>query len=490
MEREEVQVTSGAPSLPDDGQRRGNGADVFISYGSDDVALARELRRHLEAGDYSCWMAPDDVSGPKSWAEQIVDAIGSSKVMLVLISATSNQSSHVSKEVDLALGAGIAVLPVRVEDVAPSGALQYLLALAQWIDAFPGGLGPHADEVRRRVAAIIEAETPPAPPTEPIQTTPPPVALPEEPIAAPPQSSPTAPVAEPVPVAEPIPATEPLPAAAAPVQAAPSQRPAPTKPRPWWKRGWVVATAAVIVIVGAAGAIWAFTPDDEPEAPPSSYGDDATLDDLWDGCNGRDWAACDQLAAAAAPGTEYRAFGETCGGVVPGGGGNCADSVEPFTYGDDPELDLMWDECSLGNYEMCQALYAQSPVGSEYEWYGGSCGGTQDEATGCQPDLELEQLAELCAVGTMEACDELFLQAPVGSEYEEFGATCGFTRDPGLTCVYTYGDSLRLDEMWDACAAGDMPLCDMLYQEAPADSEYEWFGGTCGNRTDGADPCS
>ena len=35
------------------------------------------------------------------------------------------------------------------------GYLWDLLALAQWIDAFPGGLGPHADEVRRRVAAII-----------------------------------------------------------------------------------------------------------------------------------------------------------------------------------------------------------------------------------------------------------------------------------------------------------------------------------------------
>lgn len=147
-------------------------ADVFISFGSDDLALARELRTHLEAGGYTCWMAPDDVSGPKTWAEQIVDAIAASKVVLVVISATANQSTHVSKEVDLALEHAKAVLPVRVEDVVPSGALKYLLALAQWIDAFPGPLGPHADEVRRRVAAIVGAGPAAGSPIAPPASTP------------------------------------------------------------------------------------------------------------------------------------------------------------------------------------------------------------------------------------------------------------------------------------------------------------------------------
>ena len=350
-------MTSGARSSPDDGQqgiRAGTGSDVFISYGSDDVAIARELRRHLEGGGYSCWMAPDDVSGPKSWAEQIVDAIAACKVMLVLISSVSNQSTHVSKEVDLALGAGIAVLPVRVEDVAPSGALQYLLALAQWIDAFPGGLGPHADEVRRRVAAIIDAEVPPAAapiPAEPAPA-PAPVTEPPRPAAAavaatPPEATPTASTTPPpVPTAEAD--TEPLPPQAAPVTAAAAIPPptdgTPAKARPWWRRGWAIALGLIVLIAAVGGAIWAFTPDDEPEQPPYTYGDDPTLDLMWDSCNGRDWEACDQLAASAEPATDYRTFGASCGGVVPDGSGNCANSDEPFTYGDDPALDPMWDE--------------------------------------------------------------------------------------------------------------------------------------------------
>lgn len=132
--------------------------DVFISHGSDDADLARRIRVHLEAGGFRCWMAPDDVTGPESWAEQIVEAIHGCRVMLVLISDRANRSPHVSKEVDLAMDAGKPLLPVRVEDVLPKGALQYLLALAQWVDAFPGSMDEHVAAVKSRIVAILGEE--------------------------------------------------------------------------------------------------------------------------------------------------------------------------------------------------------------------------------------------------------------------------------------------------------------------------------------------
>lgn len=36
--------------------------------------------------------------------------------------------------------------------------------------------------------------------------------------------------------------------------------------------------------------------------------------------------------------------------------------------------------------------------------------------------------------------------------------------------------------MWTACQDGEMASCDDLYRFSPADSEYEAFGGTCGER--------
>lgn len=55
-----------------------------------------------------------------------------------------------------------------------------------------------------------------------------------------------------------------------------------------------------------------------------------------------------------------------------------ADEVEefdgPFAFGDDNDLDKLWRECERGIWTSCDDLYLQSPLGSEYEWFGASCG--------------------------------------------------------------------------------------------------------------------
>jgi hypothetical protein len=508
-------ITSGGVSGAVVDDTHTDAVDVFISYGSSDMALAREIRGHLESGGYVCWMAPDDVAGPKSWAEQIVDAIAACKVMLVLVSSVSNASSHVSKEVDLAIEHGKAVLPVRIEDVVPSGALRYLLALAQWIDAFPGPIGPHADEVKRRVAAIV------APDGEaPLDT--------EEEIELPVDKPPQPGV----------------------VPAAPT-----AKGRPWLK--WVAAAAAVAVVAGgiaaallifgnggepyeygddtrldwlwdrcdsgdmascdamveesSAGTDYAFFGETcgervvggggcvergIPTEGPSSYGDDPGLDELWDECNDGDLAACDALSGQAEPDTEYARFGETCGERTDGGG-ECSvpGGVEaPFTYGDDPFFDELWDRCNGEDFGGCMELYELAPVGSEYEQFGGSCGGRSEFPQGCEPLFggfdELDVLAEACAAGAMDACWNLYEVAPVGSEYEAFGLTCGGRTDGLVPCVFTYGDSPYLDELWNACANGEMEACDILYYDSPEGSEYEDFGWSCGWITEDGGNCA
>lgn len=492
--------------------------DVFISYGSGDMALAREIRGHLEVGGYVCWMAPDDVAGAKSWAEQIVEAIAACKVMLVLVSAVSNASSHVSKEVDLAIEHGKAVLPVRIEDVVPSGALRYLLALAQWIDAFPGPIGPHADEVKRRVAAIVSPDD-----------------------TAPPDSSGFEGAASPEP---------PKPAH---VQEEPEKVARPARRR--WPM-WVVLAVAVLVVAGGVVATLLIVGGSEPftygddtrldwlwdrcdsgdmtacdamvaesdggteyslfgqtcgervvgggecaargigDEPPHAYGDDPGLDELWDRCNGGDMGACDSLLAEASPDTEYSWFGGTCGERTDGGG-ECSSrggADSPYTYGDDAYLDRLWDGCNAEDFAACGELYEFSPVGSEYEQFGGTCGWRTEFPQVCEPLFsgagEIDALWGACASGEMEACWNLYLVSPSGSESEAFGLTCGGRTDGNRPCVFTYGDSPRLDDLWDACANGEMEACDVLFIESPEGSEYEEFGWTCGWSTDGGGYCA
>lgn len=45
------------------------------------------------------------------------------------------------------------------------------------------------------------------------------------------------------------------------------------------------------------------------------------------------------------------------------------------TYGDDPVLDALWDQCEAGDGAACDDLYWDSPLGSDYEEFGDTCAG-------------------------------------------------------------------------------------------------------------------
>ena len=64
------------------------------------------------------------------------------------------------------------------------------------------------------------------------------------------------------------------------------------------------------------------------------------------------------------------------------------------------------------------------------------------------------------------------------------------TRATGESEAYTYGDDLELDRLWDACDSGEAWACDELFASAPSGSDYEDFGYTCGRRTEGGDDCA
>jgi hypothetical protein len=57
-------------------------------------------------------------------------------------------------------------------------------------------------------------------------------------------------------------------------------------------------------------------------------------------------------------------------------------SVDPFSYGDDPVLDALWDDCEAGNMQACDDLYDQSVAGSDYDEFADTCGFRQDAGTG------------------------------------------------------------------------------------------------------------
>lgn len=133
--------------------------EVFVSYSEPDRACALELVERVEAHGIPCWVAPRDIAPSTDWAAEIIDAIGAARVMVLVFSASSNESPQVRREVERAVHKRVSVLPFRIEDVLPSKSLEYFLSTQHWLDAFPPPRESHYRALCAHLAVVLS--TPP-----------------------------------------------------------------------------------------------------------------------------------------------------------------------------------------------------------------------------------------------------------------------------------------------------------------------------------------
>jgi hypothetical protein len=129
--------------------------DVFISYASKDKIVADAVCARLEAAGIRCWIAPRDIVAGTSYGEAIIDAIHGAKVMVLVFSSSSNTSAHIPKEVERAVSNGVAILPFRIEDVAPGKSLDYFIGSVHWLDAMTPPMEQHLDALAATVHKLI-----------------------------------------------------------------------------------------------------------------------------------------------------------------------------------------------------------------------------------------------------------------------------------------------------------------------------------------------
>ena len=158
-------------------------------------------------------------------------------------------------------------------------------------------------------------------------------------------------------------------------------------------------------------------------------------------------------------------------------------------YGDDPYLDSLYDQCADGDDWACQLLWEESPIDSEYESFALTCGGRDCDITTLGipmkygDDNYLDDLYDSCADGDDWACQLLWEESPIDSEYESFALTCG-GRDCEIETPNTVpwgGGSLDLDALYVDCSDGNDDACVLLSDLSP-DSEIREFAKTCGGR--------
>jgi adenylate cyclase len=117
--------------------------DVFVSYSAADRAPALSVVEGLESRGIRCWVAPRDIPAGSEYGEEIIEAIRGCRILVLIFSAQANSSPHVRREVERAVSARRAILPFRVEDITPTGAMEYALGNTHWLDAFTRPLDPH-----------------------------------------------------------------------------------------------------------------------------------------------------------------------------------------------------------------------------------------------------------------------------------------------------------------------------------------------------------
>lgn len=109
--------------------------DVVISYSRRNRDIADRFAGLLRERGLDVWYDRMIRTGA-DWRDEIARAIAGSRSFVILFSAESNDSEELKKEYSIADRRELVIIPIRVENVEPTGFFEYELSRRQWFDAF------------------------------------------------------------------------------------------------------------------------------------------------------------------------------------------------------------------------------------------------------------------------------------------------------------------------------------------------------------------
>ncbi len=228
-------------------------APIFVSFASKDRDVAQTICDALENRGFSCWISSRDIGPGENFQVSIVRAIRTAKVMILVFSSNANNSEEIKKELVLAGQSRLAVIPVRVEDVALDDAFAYEFATRQWIDMFDDWERSIQRVVRQLdMVGIIPFVAPEAARSAPSAVAPMRPVETAEPTAVSPAHAAGAPAAEAAQEAPPVTEESAPQAAAIDHRLEPGTAPTRTKSN----RGVAIGAAIVVLVITAAAWLW------------------------------------------------------------------------------------------------------------------------------------------------------------------------------------------------------------------------------------------
>jgi len=126
---------------------------AFICYARTDSGVAGEIANHLNGRGIDTFLDTTSIRGGERWRDSIVAAIEQCKVVLVLVSPSSNASKEVADEVNLARAENRLIIPLLLEGQKPRGALSYLVGSVHGIHVFSEDLQPSLELIVHNLAS-------------------------------------------------------------------------------------------------------------------------------------------------------------------------------------------------------------------------------------------------------------------------------------------------------------------------------------------------
>jgi TolB-like protein len=142
-------------SLPSDAAADPNRRDAFVSYASQDAAVADAIVAAMERNGLRCWIAPRDVPPGALYADVIIRAINGTKVLVLVLSENAVSSPHVGKEIERASAKQRPIIALRTDATPLTPALEYFLSESQWIEVGTGGTDAVSAKLVEAVQRLI-----------------------------------------------------------------------------------------------------------------------------------------------------------------------------------------------------------------------------------------------------------------------------------------------------------------------------------------------
>jgi hypothetical protein len=145
--------------------------EIFISHSSEDHTVARKVYEFLKSEGLDCFMDDYDLRPGDEFVTKIPEAIRGSSAVVLIFSTNSDNSSDVTKELELSRTEKKLIIPFRVEKLQPRG-LAFILAGITWVDAFQPPIEVPLSKLAERIREILgRSGKEPSPPLSPVWIT-------------------------------------------------------------------------------------------------------------------------------------------------------------------------------------------------------------------------------------------------------------------------------------------------------------------------------